>query len=63
MTPKYKNKKDNKTAIIISNHAAGICNKTIGFTMVIFKYEEDNYDFPFVMGQTEFYDKHYEIIE
>lgn len=60
---KYKNKTDSKVAIIISNMAAGMCNKTLGVTMVIYKYEGDTYDYPFVMEHKEFYQKHSEITE
>lgn len=58
---KYKNKTTNKIVIIIFNNAAGMCNKTLGSTMVIYKYEDDNSETPFVMEHNEFYINHSEI--
>jgi hypothetical protein len=55
---KYKNNKTNKIAVIISDRAAGMCEKTIGLTLVVYKYEGDNYEYPFVMEDREFYRKH-----
>lgn len=55
---KYINNITKKIAIIISNNAAGMCEKTIGSTLVIYKYEGDVLDYPFVMEHREFYGKH-----
>jgi hypothetical protein len=60
---KYKSKLNGKVAIIISDKAAGMCNKTLGITMVVYKYEGDTYDYPFIMEHREFYQKHSEITE
>jgi hypothetical protein len=60
---KYKSKVNGKVAIIISYRAAGMCNKTLGVTMVVYKYEGDTYDYPFIMEHLEFYQKHSEIKE
>jgi hypothetical protein len=60
---KYKSKLNGKVAIIVSDKAAGMCNKTLGVTMVVYKYEGDTYDYPFVMEHREFYQKHSEITE
>ncbi len=60
---KYKNKRNNKVAIIINDKAAGMCKETLGLTMVVFKYEGDIYDYPFIMEHREFYTKHSEISE
>jgi len=47
----------------MSDKAAGMCNKILGVTMVVYKYEGDTYDYPFVMEHREFYQKHSEITE
>jgi hypothetical protein len=60
---KYKSKLNGKVAIIMSDKAAGMCNKILGVTMVVYKYEGDTYDYPFVMEHREFYQKHSEITE
>jgi hypothetical protein len=60
---KYKSKLNGKVVIIISDKAAGMCNKTLGVTMVVYKYEGDTYDYPFIMEHREFYQKHSEITE
>lgn len=60
---KYKSKLDGKVAIIISDRAARMCNDKIGMTMVVYRYEGDTYDYPFVMEHREFYQKHSEITE
>jgi hypothetical protein len=51
MEVKYKNKTNGKVAIIISNNGSGMCYKTLGVTMVIYKYEGDTYDYP-IMEQS-----------
>ena len=58
---KYKAKLNNKVAIIINDRAAGMCDKTLGLTMVVYKYEGDIFDYPFVMEYREFYEKHKEV--
>ncbi len=58
---KYVNKVSHKTAIIISDKAAGMCEKTLGLTLVIYKYEEDSQAPLFVMKSSEFYQKHREL--
>ena len=55
---KYKNNSNGKIAIIISDNAAGMCEKTLGLSMVIYKYEGDNFNYPFVMTRREFYRSH-----
>jgi len=60
---KYKSKRDGKVAIIISDRAAGMGNKTLGVTMVVYKYEGDTYGYPFIMEHREFYQEHSEITE
>lgn len=59
---KYKNNKTNKIAIVSSDMAAGMCKITLGVTMVVYKYEGDSYDYPFIMEHREFYQTHSEII-
>ena len=59
---KFINNKTNKTAIVISSRAAGMCQKTIGLTLVIYKYEGDDYEYPFVMEHREFYNKHSKVV-
>jgi hypothetical protein len=61
MIIKYKNKLSSKTATIISDKAAGVCYKTVGTTFVVFKYEEDQQDYPLVMLYEEFYKTHIKI--
>jgi hypothetical protein len=63
MEVKYKNKTNGKAAIIISNNGSGMCYKTLGVTMVIYKYEGDTYDYPFIMEHREFYKEHLEVVE
>ena len=58
---KYKSKLIGKIAIIISDKAAGMCNKTLGITMVVYKYEGDTHDYPFIMEHREFYKEHFEV--
>jgi hypothetical protein len=58
MMKKYKNKTNGKVAIIISDRAAGMCNKTLGVTMVVYKYEGETCDYPFIMEHREFYKRH-----
>jgi hypothetical protein len=55
---RYENNKNGKIAIIISDRATGMCCKTIGITLVIYKYEGDTYDYPFVMKSQEFHKEH-----
>jgi hypothetical protein len=57
---KYKNKKNGKVAIIISDKSAGMCSATLGKTFVVYKYEGDTYNYPFIMEQKEFYQTHCE---
>ena len=57
----YQNKQNSKIANIINHIAAGMCQKTIGMTMVIYKYEGDTYNYPFIMEHQEFYEKHLKI--
>lgn len=59
---RYKDKLSNKTAVIISSNAAGMGNKVIGLTLVIYKYEGDELSYPFVMEHSEFIRSHYEIL-
>jgi DNA polymerase elongation subunit (family B) len=40
-----------------------MCYKTLGVTMVIYKYEGDTYDYPFIMEHREFYKEHLEVVE
>lgn len=55
---KYKNNKNGKIAIVISDNAAGMDYKNLGYTFVIYKYEEDDYDFPLIMEHIAFYKEH-----
>lgn len=55
---KYKNIDNGKSVVIINDKAAGMCNKTRGMTIVIFKYKEENNDFLYVMEHKEFYNQH-----
>jgi IMP cyclohydrolase len=61
METKFKNISNGKTADVVSFKAAGMCNKCIGITFVVFNYEEDNLDFPLIMEHIEFYRKHKKI--
>lgn len=60
---KYKSKLNGKVAIIISDRAVGMCDKILGLTMVIYKYEGDTHDYPFIMEHREFYQKHSKVKE
>jgi len=59
---KFINNINNKTAVIINRMAAGQCEKTMGLTLVIYKYEGDVYEYPFVMEHREFYNKHSRVV-
>ena len=60
---KFINNKTNKTAIVINSLAAGMCEKTMGLTLVIYKYEGEDYEYPpFVMEHREFYRKHSKVV-
>lgn len=58
---KYKSKSDGRIAIIISDRAAGMGDKVLGITMVVYRYEGDTHDYPFIMEYKEFYRDHIEI--
>jgi len=58
---KYRHNNNGKIANVISSMGAGMCNKTMGMTMVVYKYEGDKYEYPFIMEQKEFFNKHSEI--
>lgn len=57
---KYVNKKNGKVAIIISEWAAGMCRGTIGKSIVAYKYEGDERDYPFIMERIFFFEEHFE---
>lgn len=59
---RYRSKVDGKVAIIINDKAAGMCSRTLGVTMVIYIYEGDTKDYPFIMEHQEFYQKHFKLI-
>lgn len=57
---KYKKIDDNNYKIeVIDQIAAGMCDKTIGLTLVIYKRKDD--DFHRIMEHTEFYRKYEEV--
>jgi hypothetical protein len=56
---KYINNKTGKVAEIISKKAAGMCSKTLGLTMVVYRYGGDSFDYPLVMESGEFHEKHF----
>lgn len=60
---KYRKNSDGKTVIMISNNASGMGKNTIGTTFVIYKDEEYNLDFPFVMTNNEFHDTYSKITD
>lgn len=55
---RYRYRRNKKIAVVSEERAAGMCKHTIGMTIVVYKYEEDNYDYSFVMEHREFYDSH-----
>jgi hypothetical protein len=55
---KYKNNKDGKIAVIMNFSADGMCEKTFSLTMVVYTYESDTYDYPFIMENREFHKTH-----
>jgi hypothetical protein len=57
---KYKCKTTNNTVTVIDKIGAGMCSKTLGMTLVIFKFEDD-LDFHRVMEHKEFYAKYEEV--
>lgn len=56
----YKHNKTNKICQIINTQAAGMCQNTIGKTFIIYKYNDDNLNYPFIMEHKEFYNTHSE---
>jgi len=56
---KYINKVNGKNVIIVDDKTAGMCNKTFGTTMVVYKYDGDSYDHLLVMEHIEFYKNHF----
>jgi|TARA_R110000744_G_scaffold26640_2_gene65377 hypothetical protein len=57
---KYKSKTTKNIVTIIDKMGAGMCSKTLGMTLVIFKFEGD-LDFHRVMEHTEFNAKYEEL--
>ena len=55
---KYLNKDTLVMVKVISDKAAGMCDKTIGMTMVIYEICGSGLDYPFFMEHREFYKKH-----
>lgn len=55
---KYINVKDGTIVIVSNINAAGMCEKTIGLTFVIYKSENSTLDYPFVMENCEFHKKY-----
>jgi hypothetical protein len=59
---KYVNKTTGKIVIVETKRAAGMCNKTLGCTMVIYKEEKPKSQYThFVMESKEFHDKFVEL--
>jgi hypothetical protein len=59
---RFINNKTNKVVILINGNAAGMCIKTIGMTIVIYEYEDEKYDYPFIMEHREFYKQHTKVV-
>lgn len=57
----YKNKSNGKKCEIVDFIAVGMCKHTLGYTFVVFKYENSELDFNFVMTQSEFLKEHEEV--
>ena len=57
---KYKSKTTNNIVTVIDKIGTGMCSKTLGMTLVIFKFEDD-LDFHRVMEHREFYAKYEEV--
>jgi hypothetical protein len=55
---RFIHNRTDKVVIVINEKAAGMCVKTIGMTIVIYEYENEKYDYPFIMEHKEFY-RHY----
>ena len=55
----YKNKFTGETVFVKDKIACGMCSRTIGRTLVIYKFKED--DFHRVMDHIEFYEQHEKI--
>lgn len=58
---KYRSKTTNNIVTVIDKKGAGMCGKTLGMTLVIFKFEDD-LDFHRVMEYREFYAKYEEVM-
>jgi len=59
---RFINNKTNKVVILINGNAAGMCIKTIGMTIAIYEYEDEKYDYPFIMEHREFYKQHTKVV-
>ena len=59
---RFIHNKTNKIVIVINAEAAGMCTKTIGMTMVIYKHENEKYDYPFIMEHREFYKQYTKVV-
>tara|TARA_R110000782_G_scaffold252394_1_gene340178 strand:+ start:3157 stop:3336 length:180 start_codon:yes stop_codon:yes gene_type:complete len=57
---KYKSKTTNNIVTVIAKTGYGMCSKTIGLTMVVFKLEGE-LDFHRIMEHSEFYSKYEEV--
>lgn len=51
---KFKNKRTGKIAIVSDNMAAGMCEHTMGGTFVIYKYEDETFQYSKIMEHREF---------
>jgi hypothetical protein len=59
---RFVNNKTNKVVILVNGNAAGMCGKTIGMTFAVYEYENEKYDYPFIMEHREFYKNYTKIV-
>lgn len=61
MKKRYKDSY-NRIAIVENSMGAGLCQRTLGLTFVLFNFEDQPLDYPLIMHNEEFYRK-YTLIE
>ncbi len=54
MNEKYKNNKTEQVVIVSDKAAAGMCTHTLGKTLYIYKEENSNLPYSFIMEAEEF---------
>ena len=61
MNTKYKSRTTTNVVEVSDLRSAGMCKRTLGYTFVIYKFEDENYEFSRIMEHREFHKKYEEI--